>query len=147
MAAAHPSRYLLFNPRKRSENKKAALKIAAHYLAGEPADEQTVATSAHGQVHVAAYTDADGAMIRTAADPEAFGDVDWHQLGQIAMVREIPSKAGGEARCVIYLCEIAKLFDRITIGKAGVSWKDVALSTVEKPQIMMSATVADEVGL
>lgn len=126
-------------------NDPYALKIVAHYLGGDISDERTVLLPVYGHKHVAAYTDVDGAMIRTANEAAEFGEADWHQRERIAMVREIPSKGKTEPRCVIYICRIAELFDQITIGRAGVSWSDVSKATLEKPRVIASKTVRAEV--
>ena len=63
------------------------------------------------------------------------------------MVREIPTKGKSAARCVIYICVLKGLFDHITIGNAGISWADVEKATAERPKVVASQIVQNEVSL
>jgi hypothetical protein len=125
MPTAHKQHHVLFDPPRRQHNKAVAIQVAIKMLDAAPVDTATVDLPEIGHVHVAAYCDDRGATIRPANSDVGLGDADWHEKERILMAREIPAKGKTPARIAVYLCLIADLFDRITIGNSGVKWTDV----------------------
>lgn len=103
-------------------NRRKALEFVAQHIPGITAvDERTVAFAPYGECHFAAYTDALGAMISTPdRDDNAFGSADWHARGRIMMFHDF-----GDGRVGVFVCPIAPLFEKRTIGHHGVRWPDV----------------------
>lgn len=84
-------------------------------------DEATIEWPVFGRCHFAAYTSELGAMISSPnKDDKEFGDADWHRKDRAVLFRD---PDGG--RVMIYICPIAPLFQRRTIGHHGVRWADV----------------------
>jgi hypothetical protein len=104
-------------------NRKTALGFAVAHVPGlEVIDEGTVRLQPFGTCHFAAYTHPRGAMISTPnSDDNEFGSAPWHERDHIMLFRDF----GDGKRVAIYVCDIAPLFQRRTIGHHGVRWPDV----------------------
>jgi hypothetical protein len=103
-------------------NRRKAMAFAAERLEGlEIVDDQTVRFPPYGVCRFAAFTHDKGAMISsTKRDDNRFGSQDWHHLDRLILFRDF-----GDGRVVLYVCMIAPLFDKRTIGHHGVRWEDV----------------------
>ena len=87
----------------------------------EALDEKTVSFPPYGVCHFSAYTDQLGAMISTPGKGDnSFGSVDWHSRGRIMMFHDF-----GDGRVGVFVCQIASLFEKRSIGHHGVKWPDV----------------------
>jgi hypothetical protein len=141
MPTAHKTKHILFDPPRRQHNNAVAIQVAIKMLDAGPVDAATVDLPEIGHVHVVAYCDDQGAMIRSATSRVEFGDAEWHAKERILMAREIPASGRAGARFAMYLCRISDLFDRINIGNAGVKWTSVA-KVAEQKWLWHSADVS-----
>ena len=103
-------------------NRRKALDFAVKSLPGlEAVDERTVRHPSYGVCHFAAYTHPEGAMISTPGrNDNEYGSADWHSRDRIMMFRDF-----ADGRVAVYVCPIAPLFEKRTIGHHGVRWSDV----------------------
>lgn len=103
-------------------NRRKALEFVDQHLQGLVVlDQRTIHLAPYGDCHFAAYTDQLGAMISTPdRDDNAFGSADWHARDRIMMFHDF-----GDGRVGVFICPIAPLFQKRTIGHHGVRWPDV----------------------
>ena len=128
-------------------NKKKALRIVEQRFDGHDVTRESMVIPGWGDCQVAAYTSTDGAMIANASNPQAFGELDWHNRDHLVLLREIPDPK--QPRCVIYFCAIEDLFEAPKakwIGKAGLKWTHVSKIAKHKEVVMtdeLAAYLAD----
>ncbi len=106
-----------------SANKKIAMTFVSKYFDAKQIDTRTVETCDYGTCHVAAFTHEKGAMINAPNRGSGkFGSRPWHSRDHFIMFRDV-----GDGSCIVYVSRIEPLFDKRTIGRAGVSWEDVEM--------------------
>jgi hypothetical protein len=105
-----------------AQNRAKAMKfLLAHFPEVTAVDESTIDWPDYGRCHFAAYTSELGAMISSPnQNDKQYGDADWHSKDRAVMFRD-----PDDGRVFIYVCPIAPLFDKRTIGHHGVRWADV----------------------
>ena len=131
-------RFLKLGNGHQVENKRRALACAAQYLKGSSViDRKTIKLPTWGTCHFSAYTHPKAAMVSTPnRDDHSFGSAEWHNRDHVLLFRDV-----GDGRCIIYICDIAELFNSRAKNnngefRHGVYWgvvKDIAKKTYVIP--------------